>query len=435
LTLYSRNNRENSFVNALYEDDLQTIDSRLRNDNPSRNEEFTAQVDFVNPMGDDGKAILEYGAKNILRKAYSDFAYFQADGANGEYVENQNPNFSNEFSYDQNVTAGYGSYTFNLLKNYTLKTGLRYEYTSINADFKTETTVNIPSYGTFVPSINASRKLKNGNLIKAAYNRRISRPSLRFLNPNIEASNPLQISQGNPTLDPELTDNYEVGYSTFIKGTVINFTSFYRNTTGSIQSVRTIRDDGVIFTTFENIGREQAIGGSVFFNINASNKLSFNGGFDTYYAILDNGLSDPLLAAQNEGFVVSGRMFGNYTLPKNWQLQLFTFARGRRVELQGSSGGFAAYGLSLNKQFAEKRGSIGFGAENFLAKEFIIRNEIITPTIMQNSTSAIRNMNFKVNFSYRIGKLSMDQGRPRKRKSVNNDDLKEGAPAGGGENN
>jgi len=435
LTLYSRNNRENSFVNSLFEDDLQTINSRLRNDNPSRNEEFTAQVDFVNPIGDEGKSILEYGAKNILRKAYSDFAYFQADGADGEYVENLNPNFSNEFSYDQNVTAGYGSYTFSLLKNYTLKTGLRYEYTTINADFKTETVVNIPSYGTLVPSINASRKMKNGNLIKAAYNRRISRPSLRFLNPNIEASNPLQISQGNPTLDPELTDNYEVGYSTFIKGTVINFTSFYRNTTGSIQSVRTIRDDGIIFTTFENIGREQAIGGSVFFNINASNKLSFNGGFDTYYSILDNGLSDPLLAAQNEGFVISGRMFGNYTLPKNWQLQLFTFARGRRVELQGSSGGFAAYGLSLNKQFAEKRGSIGFGAENFLAKEFIIRNEIITPSIVQNSTSAIRNMNFKVNFSYRIGKLSMDQGRPRKRKSVNNDDLKEGAPSGTENNN
>jgi hypothetical protein len=38
-------------------------------------------------------------------------------------------------------------------------------------------------------------------------------------------------------------------------------------------------------------------------------------------------------------------------------------------------------------------------------------------------------MNFKVNFSYRIGKLSMDQ-RPRRRKSVNNDDLKEGGDGG-----
>lgn len=431
LTLYSLNKRENSFINTLFEDDFSTIDSRLKNDNPSKNEEFTVQLDFVNPLGAEGNQILEYGAKNILRKAFSDFAYFQADGADGEYVVNTNPSLSNQFSYDQNVTAGYLSYTLTFLKNYTLKPGVRYEYTTINADFKTELTAEIPSYGTLVPSLNLSRKLANGNMIKAAYNRRIQRPSLRFLNPNVEASNPLQISQGNPLLDPELTDNYELGYSTFIKGTTLNFTGFFRNTTGSIQSVRNVLAGGVISTTYENIGQEQAVGMSMFANVSINNKLSLNGGIDTYYAMLDNNLTDPMFAASNEGFVVSGRLMGNYTLPKNWQVQLFTFARGNQVQLQGTSGGFAAYGLNLNKQFKEKRGSIGFGAENFLAKEFIIRNETITPTITQNSTNAIRNMNFKVNFSYRIGKLSMDQGGPRRRKAVNNDDLK----SGGDENN
>jgi outer membrane receptor for ferrienterochelin and colicin len=433
LTLYSTNNRENSFTNTLYEEDLEDIFSRLRNVNPSKNEEFTVQLDYVTPMDEKGTQILEYGAKNILRKAYSDFSYFLAQGADGEFVELQDPTLSNEFSYDQNVTAGYVSYTFAFLKNYTLKPGVRYEYTTINADFKTDFEAEIPSYGTWVPSINASRKLKNGNLIKAAYNRRIQRPSLRFLNPNIEASNPQQLSQGNPELEPELTDNYELGYSTFIKGTTLNFTSFYRNTTGSIQPLRTVRADGVIYTTYENIGQEQAIGGSLFANVNINNKFSLNGGFDAYYALLDNGLTDPQFAAQNEGFVISGRIFGNYTLPKNWQAQIFTFARGRQVQLQGTSGGFAAYGLSFNKQFNEKRGSIGFGAENFLAKEFIIRNEIITPSIVQNSTNAIRNLNFKINFSYRIGKMSMNQ-QPKRRKSINNDDLKEGGEGGQNEN-
>jgi outer membrane receptor protein involved in Fe transport len=435
LTLYSLNNRENSFVNTLFEDDFATINSRLKNDNPSKNEEFTVQLDFVTPMGPDGNQILEYGAKNIIRKAFSDFAYFQADGADGAYEVNTNPALSNEFSYDQNVTAGYLSYTFTFLKNYTFKPGVRYEYTTINADFKTELTAEIPSYGTLVPSMNLSRKLANGNLIKAAYNRRISRPSLRFLNPNVEASNPLQISQGNPLLDPELTDNYELGYSTFIKGTTLNFTGFFRNTTGSIQSVRNVLAGGIISTTYENIGQEQAVGMSMFANVNINNKFSLNGGIDTYYAMLDNNLTDPKFAASNEGFVVSGRLMGNYTLPKNWQAQLFTFARGNQVQLQGTSGGFAAYGLSLNKQFKEKRGSVGFGAENFLAKEFIIRNETITPTIIQNSTNAIRNMNFKVNFSYRIGKLSMDQGGPRRKKAVNNDDLKGGGDENNAQNN
>lgn len=433
LTLYSLNNRENSFTNTLFEADMEEVLSRLKNLNPSKNEEFTIQVDYVNPVNEKGTQIIEYGAKNILRKAYSDFAYFQAEGATGEFVESQDPTLSNEFSYDQNVTAGYLSYTLQFLKNYTLKPGLRYEYTTIKADFKTEFEAEIPSYGTLVPSLNASRKLKNGNMIKAAYNRRIQRPSLRFLNPNIEASNPQQLSQGNPTLDPELTDNYELGYSTFIKGTTLNFTGFYRNTTGSIQAIRDVRTDGIIFTSFENIGREQALGTNLFFNVNINNKLSLNGGMDLFYSMLDNGLTDPQFAAQNEGWVVSGRMFGNYTLPKDWQIQVFTFARGRQVQLQGASGGFAAYGLNFNKQLKEKRGSLGFGAENFLMKEFVIRNEIVTPTIMQNSTNRIQNMNFKVNFTYRIGKMSLDQT-PRRRKSINNDDLKEGEGGGQGEN-
>ena len=433
LTLYSKNNRENSFTNTLFEEnDLETIFSRLKNLNPSKNEEFTIQVDYVTPIADKGTQIIEYGAKNILRRAYSDFSYFLAQGPSGEFVALPDPTLSNEFSYDQNVTAAYLSYTFQLLKNYTLKPGLRYEYTTITADFKTDFKAEIPSYGTLVPSINASRKLKNGNLIKLAYNRRIQRPSLRFLNPNIEASNPQQQSQGNPELDPELTDNYELGYSTFIKGTTLNFTGFYRNTTGSIQSIRNVREDGIIFTTFENIGREQALGTNLFFNVNLNNKFSLNGGTDLYYSMLDNGLEDPKFAAKNEGFVVSGRMFGNYSLPKDWQIQLFTFARGRRVQLQGTSGGFAAYGLNFNKQFKEKRGSFGFGAENFLMKEFVIRNEIITPSIVQNSTSRIQNLNFKLNFNYRIGKMSLDQ-RPKKRRSITNDGLKDGGDGGQGE--
>ncbi|WP_026955596.1 TonB-dependent receptor domain-containing protein [Algoriphagus vanfongensis] len=431
LTLFTQDKQDNFSVNSLFNDDFQTIDYRLRNDNPSRNREFTVQLDFVNPLGEDGNQILEYGAKTILRKAYSDFAYFRGEGADGDFVELDDQTLNNEFSYDQNVTSGYGSYTFNFLKNYTLKTGLRYEYTTIQADFAnvsdSEQAVDIPSYGTLVPSVNVSRKLKNGNMIKAAYNRRIQRPSMRFLNPNLDSlNNPTQPSQGNPSLDPELTDNFELGYSTFLGGTMINFTGFYRNTTGSIQAVRTVEPNGVIFTTYENIGQEQAVGTNMFTNININNKLSLNGGFDLYYSMLDDGLS-----TQNEGWVVSGRMFGNYSLPKDYQIQLFTFARGRRVQLQGSSGGFAAYGLSFNKQFKEKRGSIGIGAENFLFKEFTIKNETITPNIIQHSTNTMRNMNFKINFSYRIGKLSMNERQGRRRRSVSNDDLKGGE--GGGE--
>jgi hypothetical protein len=48
--------------------------------------------------------------------------------------------------------------------------------------------------------------------------------------------------------------------------------------------------------------------------------------------------------------------------------------------------------------------------------------------------NTVNNLSFKVNFSYRIGKMSFDQ--PKRRKSVNNDDLKgDGGGDGGMGNN
>jgi len=424
LGLYSRNNRTNDFINSLFDQDFDLIASRAKNENASNNQEFTLQLDYITPVGSGDKQILEYGAKNILRKATSDYAYFVADGADGPFVESDDVQRSNEFNYQQNVMAGYLSYTLGFLNDYTIKGGLRYEYTTIDADFKTEQTVDIPAYGTLVPSLNLSRKLKSGNMIKLAYNRRIQRPSLQFLNPNIEDANPLQITQGNPYLDPEFTDNYELGYNTYYKVASLNLSAFYRNSTGSIQSVRTVDEDrnGAIFTTYENIGSEKAYGLSLFTNISLSNKFSLNGGVDSYYALLDNNLVYPYRAS-NEGFVISGRLFGNYNITDTWVIQAFGFARGSRVQLQGSQGGFRVYGLNLNKEFMGKKGSIGFGAENFLTSEFKMHNEVTSSTITQRSTNTMRNMNFKVNFSYRIGKMSV--GSPRRKRTIDNQDLKQ----------
>ncbi|EON76346.1 TonB-dependent receptor [Lunatimonas lonarensis] len=422
-TLYSVNNLTDNFINSLYLGTFDDIASRIRNNNLGRNEEFTLQLDYINPLGGSNGPLLEYGAKTILRRAESDFTYFRAEGPEGPYEVIDDLALSNEFSYHQNVTAGYFTFMSNFLTDYTFKGGLRYEYTHINADFgNAESTADITSYGILVPSMNLSRKLENGNMIKMAYNRRVQRPFLNFLNPNINAANPQQISQGNPFLDPELTDNYEMSYSTYLLGSSFNVTGYMRNTTGSIQPVRTVMDDDVIFTTFENIGGEKAYGLSLFTNVNVSNKFSLSGSVDSYFARLENGLTDPMYAASNSGFVLSGRARASYQLENNWQLEAFGFARGRQVQLQGSAGSLAIYNLNINKQFNDKKGSIGFGIENFLTREFTMRNELITPTILQQSTVGLQNMSFKINFNYRLGKLSTDSR--KKQRGVTNDDIK-----------
>ncbi len=421
MALYSRNNRTNDYINNILNETDQSILSRLKNNNKSFNQEITFQVDYQSPIGKN--QMLEFGGKNIARKVYSDYEYFTANGANGDFIPSTSAQLTNNFNYLQNVSAGYLSYTLNALRKYSVMAGVRYEYTSVQANFQNESNINIPSYGILVPSINLSRKLKMGSAIKAAYDRRIQRPSIQFLNPNIQAANPLNISYGNPDLGPEYTNNFEVSYSNFFHGTSLNISAFARNTNNSIQRIRTVSGTDTITTTYQNIGRENAYGTSIYAHVSLSNKFSLSGGTDIYYSVMNNNDPNPLYNASNHGWVAGYRLFGDYTIAHGWGLQFFGFYRGRRVQLQGYQGGFGIYSLSLQKEFKNKRASLGIGAENFLSSAFKIKSDINSPTISQQSLTTYHNMNFKINFSYRIGKLTMTN-LPKHHKTITNNDLK-----------
>jgi outer membrane receptor for ferrienterochelin and colicin len=412
---YSKNKNNNYFLSTI----LEGSDPNQENDNDSYNEEVTIQADYVTPISTN--QILEIGGKDIMRRVTSNIVRGNIGGSN--------------LTYEQNVVAGYLSYTLNLSRGYSVKAGSRYEFTTISGSSQNIgeniQNIDIPSYSVVVPSFNVSKKMKNGKTIKLAYNRRIQRPSIRFLNPNRQVQNSLNYTIGNPYLDPEYTNNYEIGYSTFIKGTSLNFTGFARNTNDAIQSIRRPgEEEGSVVTTYANIGSESAYGLNLFANINIG-KLMLNTGGDMYYAVLDNKNPDQQLRSSNEGWVFSGRLFGSYDLGKGWAAQFFGFGRGRNVTLQGYQGNFRMYSLGFRKEFNEKRGSVGFGVENFLQKSIKIKSETVSPLVTQFNVNTMNNMSFRINFSYRIGKMSMDQ-RPTRRRSINNDDLKEGGDGGGG---
>ncbi len=428
LALYSKNDRNNDFTNTIYNASTEEITERIKNENPGLNEEFTIQMDYQTPIST--TQILEVGVKNINRKVLSEFAYYRALGPDGEFVFLPNQNLSNQLNYNQDVVASYLSYTFSAKNGYSVKAGARYEYTLITAFTQTEDDIDIPDYGVLVPSVNVSKKLKKGT-VKTSYNRRIQRPSIQYLNPNIQASNPFNRTVGNPSLDPEYTNNFELGYSTLIKGTSLNFTGFVRNSNNAIQSLRNVAGDTIV-TRYANIGEENAYGMSFFANVSIGN-LSVNGGGDVYYADLANNVPDTTQNASNAGWVYSGRLFGSYKLNDKWALQAFSFYRGRRVDLQGYQGGFGIYSLGARRDFINKKGSLGFGLENFLAPSMKVKGAIETPTISQFNVTVLNNFSFRINFSYRIGKMSVDQPRRRSR-SINNDDMKDGGGDGGMDN-
>ncbi len=431
LSMYSRNNRTNDFYNLIMNPNstMSDVMSSIKNDNTSYNEEATFQMDYQTPISKN--QLFEFGGKGILRNVTSDYKSYTA-GSNGIYAPANTATLpTNVFDYNQNIWGTYGSYTLTTKNKWSIKAGARYEHTDITASFLKKEGQNtvIPPYGVLVPSFNMSKTFKSGTW-RFSYNRRIQRPGIENLNPNVNATNPLNISMGNPNLSPEYTNNYEISYSKFVKQTYISTALFVRNTTGSINRIREVKGD-TVKTTSRNIGNEDAYGMNININMNLSNKLMIGGGGDFSYMVLANNVPDPLLSAKNEGLQSNFRIFGNYNMGNGWGAQVFSFYRVNQIQLQGSQGGFGMYSLSFKKDFKNKKGSIGFGAENFLTPQgFVMRNETKTASIYQLSETTMRNMNFKINLSYRIGKMSF--GPTKKKKSVNNDDTKgegDAAPA------
>ncbi|MDQ6476769.1 TonB-dependent receptor domain-containing protein [Dyadobacter sp. LHD-138] len=428
-TLFSRTNLTNNFDTDI----LNTggsVASKLKNVNQNYNTEFTLQTDYQTPIKKN--QLLEFGAKGIFRKVNSDYKYLLA-GESGDFVINPD-NPSGALNYNQNVAAGYVSYTLTTKNKYTFKAGTRYEYTGINADMGDKGAVNIPSYGNLVPSINVSKSLTASTTIKAAYNRRIQRPGIQQLNPNVNLANPQSISTGNPLLNPELTDNFELALSTNVKKTYLNVSVFTRSTNNSITQIRTTVDTlaGAIVTTFENIGKQSAYGMNVFANVYLTSKWTVNGSIDLLQSHMEgqttnaDGLSE---SVSNSGFNYGGRLMSQISLKNGWGLQAFGFYRGREVQLQGTRTGFYMYSLGFKKDFANKKGSIGFGAENFLTKGVKFTSDLKSPILAQSSQTQLYNRNFKITFSYSIGKMSFDAPK-RKTRSVSNSDVK-----GGGDSN
>lgn len=429
-TLYSRTGLTNNFNTDIL-NESGSVASKLKNENKNENSELTLQTDYQTPLGKN--QLLEFGAKGIFRTVNSDFKYFTA-GESGDFVmSTSNP--SGALNYKQNVAAGYFSYTLSTKNKYTFKLGTRYEYTGITADMGENKPIDIPAYGNLVPSINVSKALSGSTTLKAAYNRRIQRPGIQQLNPNVNLSNPQSISTGNPALSPELTDNLEVALSTNIKKTYINASVFARQTNNSITQVRMAVDtlQGAIVTTYENIGKQKAYGANIFANVYLTPKWTLNGSIDILHSYLEGqttALDGTSTGVSNSGFNYGGRLMSQISLQNGWGVQAFGFYRGKEIQLQGTRTGFYLYSLGFKKDFASKKGSIGFAAENFLTKGVRFTSDLTSPQFVQTGATQLYNRNFKVTFSYSIGKMSFNAPK-KKTKSVNNTDV----VGGGGQQN
>ncbi len=242
--------QDSEFVNSTISGQDNDATQRTRTD--FKEAVYTFKLDYTNPFTDE--LTLETGSQYVLNDVSND--YEVNDLVNGAFVND--PNLTNIFEFDQKVLGLYGTGSYEG-KKWGAKGGMRLEQTDLTTYLATTGEANDQNYTNFFPSLHTSYKFTDKISLQTGYSRRIYRPRMWDLNPFFNIRNNFSIRQGNPELQPEFTDSYEIT-TIYIPGKAsLNFGLYHRFTTEVIERVSTFEDNVSTFRP-ENIGTNRATG-------------------------------------------------------------------------------------------------------------------------------------------------------------------------------
>ena len=237
--------------------------------------EYTFQLDYTHPFNE--VFTLESGAQYVYTDVTNDFSVSNWN----DNVWVVDPDLTNVFDFDLEVLGVYSTGAYEGDK-FGLKLGLRLESTDMRTLLVTTDESSRQQFINLFPTAHTSYKLNDNFSLQAGYSRRIYRPGLWDLNPFTNIRNNFSISAGNPLLQPEFTDSYEVT-SIFDKGPVsFSAAIYHRYTTDVIEEVATF-EDNVSFSRPENIGINRATGLELNGKYNPTEWWTLNGDFNYNY--------------------------------------------------------------------------------------------------------------------------------------------------------
>ena len=392
--------------------------------------EHTGQVDYTTPLFE--KQTLEAGVKYINRQNKSNTLEQIYNDSTGIWVDQKRDN--SQFRHTQHIYSAYLGYLIRLNK-FGIKAGVRGEGTSLDAKFALRPDMNFNSnYFDLVPNATLTYQLDMSTQIRLGYNMRIQRPGIWYLNPYINDVNPQNISQGNPNLESEKSNNVNFNFSKFTQKFSINASLSYTFVNNPIESYSFTANfpesdprsqyNGAKWNTYDNIGKKQQVGMFLYGNWSPNTwfRIYMNGGLDY------TSLKAPSLNREKEG--VSGRIFAGsqFTLPKDFRINLHGGYFSPWIQLQSEMSPFYFAGINISKDFLKKKLSVSVGADNPFWKTMKMKTTTDGDGFRDVSTNWRSARDFRFSISYRFGTM---KGQIKKvRRGISNDDSK-----GGGENN
>lgn len=375
------------------------LDQRLFN--KEKNNITSGQFDFTYLMPKKN-ARLETGVKTIIRQQSVNTYSETLDTLTSNYLEDTLSNF--DYAYNEQIYSAYGIFG-QQLKKFKYQVGLRVEKAYQIPELLSDTIRIVNDYFNIFPSAHIRYAFTEKSEISLSYSRRINRAQSADLNPFTSYADPYNLRRGNPYLQPEFIDSYDLGYSNERK--LMNFTTsvFYRHTTGVISRIKTFDANNVSTVSFANLDESHSVGAEAIFVIKPykwwRNTLSANANYTQY--VDDNTTANWNVGGFNWNMKYSGTVeFWKRTA----SIQVNATYNGPRVTVQGVVQRRGPVDISAEKTFKEGKISVGMRVSDVFNRQGFYMT-LDQPGIDQSMEFKWLTRRLYLTFSYKFGKIEM----------------------------
>ncbi|OOG69581.1 outer membrane beta-barrel family protein [Algoriphagus sp. A40] len=312
--------------------------------------QYLLQMDYVKPFATKGK--FESGIRTSFREMKNDYLV-QEQNESGDFVTL--PGLDNIFLYNENILAAYGIIG-NETGKWSYQGGLRAEHTDVETILVETNESNPRDYTNFFPSAHLTYNISEENAFQLSYSRRIKRPVYNDLSPYVTFSDQRNFFSGNPDLNPEYTDAFELGHIKYYEKATLFSTVYFRKTTDKIERIRQVNDDGFSVTAPYNLTGEKSFGVEFSGDYRVKDwwKLDFNANF--FHARIDASNIGQTELRKTYSWLF--RQTSRFTFGEGWDIQVRANYEAKQKTAQGYRKGIFFMDLSASKRILEERGTL-----------------------------------------------------------------------------
>jgi outer membrane receptor protein involved in Fe transport len=308
------------------------------------------------------------------------------------------PGLQNKFVYTENISAAY-AIIGNKMNKFSYQIGIRGELTDIQTELIQTKEKNPRNYANLFPSAHLTYTLNPESSFQLGYSRRVRRPTYNELSPFVTYSDNRNYFSGNPDLNPEFTDSFDFGHLKFLTNGSISSSLYYRNTTGKIDQIRTVDENGYSKRLPYNFANMQSMGAEMTGSYNLTKAWKADLSLNLFRAITDaRNLGTNFYADTYSWFV---RHTSRVKLGAGIDAQVRANYEAPQKTPQGSRGYMTWMDFSASKDVMSGNGTFTLNVLDVFSSR-IMRSEFMGTGFYTRTESQGRLTQVNLTFNYRF---------------------------------